>query len=109
MLRADTIRAIVEAQEMALDNGLSQAQIEEQLRKVSLQFSIYAKIFARRMGKADEAAASYSSDLKTAIMVCAKNQGLVATRPAIMRPSTSSSSLANTRLSQRQLLSNRAA
>ena len=54
--RAQALQAVLIGQRQAKEQGLSQAVAEEQLREVSLVFCLNAKVFARRLGKADEAA-----------------------------------------------------
>ena len=54
--RAQALQAVLIGQRQAKEQGISQALAEEQLREVSLVFCLNAKVFARRLGKADEAA-----------------------------------------------------
>ena len=49
------IKVILLAQTEAKERGYQLYELTEHLRCLSLQFSVSAKIFARRMGKADEA------------------------------------------------------
>ena len=51
--RALAIRAILLGQEQALIQGLKLQDVSEQLRELSIQYCCSAKIFARRLGKAD--------------------------------------------------------
>jgi len=55
--RLNAIRAVLLGQTQAHLKGLPADQKAQQLREVSLVFCLNAKVFARRMGKADEAAA----------------------------------------------------
>jgi hypothetical protein len=52
--RVIAIKAILLGQKEALDRGLKLADVTEQLRELSLRYCCTAKIFARRLGKADE-------------------------------------------------------
>ncbi|CAB9511521.1 expressed unknown protein [Seminavis robusta] len=52
--RALAIKAILMGQQEARDRGLQLCDVTEQLRELSLRYCCTAKIFARRMGKADE-------------------------------------------------------
>jgi len=62
--RSDAIKAILIAQDMAEEKGMDLEETGEQLRKVALVYCVDAKVFARRMGKADEAAV-YPKEHKT--------------------------------------------
>lgn len=53
--RAQARQAVMIGQKQAKEQGLSFTLAQEQLRKVSLVFCLNAKVFARRLGKADEA------------------------------------------------------
>jgi hypothetical protein len=52
--RSMAIKAILLGQEQAAKQGLKLEDVSEQIRELSLQYCLSAKIFARRMGKADE-------------------------------------------------------
>ena len=54
--RMIAIQAILLGQAQARKQGLKIEDVSEQLRELSIQYCCTAKIFARRMGKADEAA-----------------------------------------------------
>ena len=54
--RIHAIRAILISQDMAKKQGLKGDDLNEQLRQITLLYSLDAKVFARRLGKADEAA-----------------------------------------------------
>lgn len=54
--RSKAIKAVLIGQTLARDKGLSPDLAAEQLREVSLVYCLNAKVFARRIGKADEAA-----------------------------------------------------
>lgn len=54
--RSKAIRAVIIGQTQAKEKGLSPDVLAAQLRDVSLVFCLNAKVYARRMGKADEAA-----------------------------------------------------
>lgn len=54
--RTRAVKAILIGQEMAKQQGLHGCDLAEQLRKVALNYCLDAKVFARRLGKADEAA-----------------------------------------------------
>jgi hypothetical protein len=56
LYREHAIRAVLIGQEMGRQQGLDADELAEQLRKVALLYSVDAKIFARRLGKADESA-----------------------------------------------------
>ena len=52
--RSMAVKAILLGQEQAAKQGLKLEDVSEQMRELSLQYCLSAKIFARRMGKADE-------------------------------------------------------
>jgi hypothetical protein len=54
--REQAVKAVLIGQKMAKHQGMSPDEVSEQLRKVSLVYCLDAKVFARRLGKADEAA-----------------------------------------------------
>lgn len=54
--RTKAIKAILIGQSQAKARGMPQDVMVEELREVSLVYCINAKVFARRLGKADEAA-----------------------------------------------------
>jgi hypothetical protein len=65
--RVIAIKAILMGQKEALDRELKLADVTEQLRELSLRYCCTAKIFARRMGKADEYACYKKSKASTSI------------------------------------------
>lgn len=101
------IKAIVMAQAEGKTRGYELDELTDQLRLLSIQFSIHAKIFARRMGKADAACCNSHKSKKaaTASMICAKQPSPLV-RPPLQSRNSSSSSLSlsqHSKLSQRQL------
>ncbi|CAB9526997.1 expressed unknown protein [Seminavis robusta] len=56
--REQAIQAILIGQKMAKGQGMNADEVSLQLRKVALVYCLDAKVFARRLGKADEAACS---------------------------------------------------
>lgn len=52
--RSTAVKAILLGQKQATKQGLRLEDVSEQIRELSLQYCLSAKIFARRMGKADE-------------------------------------------------------
>jgi hypothetical protein len=50
------VKAVLIGQKMAKEQGMNPDDVSEQLRKVALVYCLDAKIFARRLGKADEVA-----------------------------------------------------
>jgi len=54
--RKTAIQSVLTGQEMARTQGLKPDELNLQLRKVALFYSLDAKVFARRVGRADEAA-----------------------------------------------------
>ena len=59
--RALAIKVILLGQEQARKQGLKLEDVSEQLRELSIRYCVNAKIFARRMGKADEYACKIKS------------------------------------------------
>ena len=100
--RVRAIKAIIMAQAEAKERGYELVELTDQLRLLSIKFSVNAKIFARRMGKADEACCysrksrrnPISSPLKT------NNEESLMARPSLPCKNTSSGS-AKSRVSQR--------
>jgi hypothetical protein len=56
--RERAVKAVLIGQEMAKKQAMSAEEMSQQLRKVSLTYALDAKVFARRLGKADESACS---------------------------------------------------
>ena len=54
--REQAVKAVLIGQTMAREKGMDPDEVREQLRTVALVYCIDAKVFARRLGKADEAA-----------------------------------------------------
>ncbi|CAB9525268.1 expressed unknown protein [Seminavis robusta] len=97
--RARAIKVIIMAQKEAIERGYELAELTEQLRMLSIKFSIHAKIFARRMGKADEACC-YPKQKRSSQK---QQQGTSVFVGAPVVPSAASASLTKTQISQRQL------
>ncbi|CAB9526996.1 expressed unknown protein [Seminavis robusta] len=68
--RAKAIKAILIGQEQARQKGLSPEVAAEELRDVSLIFCLNAKVFARRIGKADESACYSKKKASSSSSVC---------------------------------------
>ena len=99
--KAHAVRAIVMAQNDAREHGHEQVEMEEQLRLLSITFSVHAKIFARRMGKADEACC-YSNKWKKTTNLLTKDKS-TSFRPPPQGANATAASLSMIRLSQRHL------
>jgi hypothetical protein len=89
--RSKAINAILICQTQAKQQGRSPDELAERLREVSLVFCLNAKVFARRMGKAD-AAACYkksisSSNSSTNSLKCTSTQSLPALGQIKVKPS----------------------
>jgi hypothetical protein len=86
--RSKAIRAIIIGQTQAKKKGLSPDVLAGQLREVSLVFCLNAKVYARRMGKADEAACypqkkSSSSSSNNSIKVASTHSRATCGQPCI--------------------------
>ena len=78
--RALAIRAILLGQEQALKQGLKLEDVSEQLRELSIQYCCSAKIFARRLGKADAYAVQEKSSSSSSKSVTSGNSKKVSSK-----------------------------
>ena len=89
--RTQALQAVIIGQKQAREQGLSLTLTQEQLRKVSLVFCLNAKVFARRLGKADEAACypkkklSRSSSISSSKESCVKTSKSTITKMTLGR------------------------
>jgi hypothetical protein len=85
-LRARSIKAVLIAQSQAQQKGLNDDAKAEQLREVALLYCVEAKVYARRLGKADEVAVrpkkktARTSSKKSLISTQGSSKSLISTQ-----------------------------